>query len=134
METTDELLCRALAAVTEANRPAADLATRAYELTAALGNIDATMLIRSITSEFNELIVSTSADDLRNFTAEKSYVLERIRSRNGAGLFDFPAAALLGYWVASKLETAAQSRWPLAGSHAEFNQMLADLGIAEAIC
>jgi len=131
METTDELLCRALEAVAKANQPVADLTALAHEITSNLGHTESSSLIRAITGEFKELVMPTAADDLRDFTKQKPYVLERIRERQGTGLFGFPAAALVGYWVAGQLESGAQSRWPLAGSHAEFDQMLVDLGIAE---
>ena len=130
METTDELLCRALEAVTKANQPVTDLASRAREIASSVDQPEANRLIRMIACEFPELVSPGASEELRDLTARRPYVLDRIRERHGTGLFDFPAAALVGYWVADRLETEALPRWPLAGSHTEFNQMLTDLGVA----
>lgn len=129
METTDELLCRAIEAVKEANRPAMDLAAVADELTNSLVWRDSKTLAQIMAQEFGELVNPLAADELRDFVGKHAFVLERIRSREGRGIFGFPAAALIGYWIASKLENSATNRWPLPGSRDEFTQMLADLGI-----
>jgi ppGpp synthetase/RelA/SpoT-type nucleotidyltranferase len=133
METTDELLCRALEAVHEANRPARDLAAAADELTHGHIPRNSEMLTRILTQEFGELVSPLAADELRNFVGSHAFVLERIHARAGRGIFDFPAAAVIGYWVASKLENATTNRWPLPGSRNDVTLMLADLGIGGPI-
>jgi putative GTP pyrophosphokinase len=133
METTDELLSRAILVLKDANRPALDLASVANELTGGFAFSDSDLLTRVISKEYSEIISLGAVDELRDFVEHHQFVLGRISERNGRGIFSFPAAALIGYWVAFRLENSAESRWPLPGSINEFRQMLADLGIGGPI-
>lgn len=133
METTDELLCRALEAVNDANRPALALTAAAEEITSSLARQESKTLAQIMAQEFIELVDASAADDLRLFASKHAFVMDRIRSRPDSGLFGFPGAAMIGYWIASKLENSATHRWPLPGSRDEFTQMLTDLGIGQSV-
>jgi len=129
METTDELLSRALAAIRDANAPAASLAEAAESITGARIDGDSKLLFDLLAQEFTELISMDSGRALSSFTSDHSFVLDRISERAGRGLFEFPAVSLVAFWLASSLETDIRARWPLPGSTDELESVLADLGI-----
>lgn len=130
METTDELLCRAIEAVKEANSPRDAVLRAASEAVRSLGGASSRTILDEITQTYAGLIDGAAAGSFRRFLAEKPYVLDRVRERAGRGLFEFPDAAALTYWLAAKLEDALLEEWPLPSALPEARQILSDLGVA----
>lgn len=133
METTDELLSRALAAVREANAPAASLAVVAGRITGSELGTESRLLFDLLAQEFTDLITSNSGCDISSFATERAFVLERIRARAGRGLFNFPVVALVAFWIVSRLEAGVRVRWPLPGSIDELELILTDLGVGSTV-
>lgn len=133
METTDELLCRALAAVREANAPMSALADSAIECAGEELPAEGRILFDLVAQEFRESISTDSAQSLARFVGDHPYVLDRIRERADRGIFQFPAVAVTSYWLAAVLENSIRLRWPLAGSHEDLSLVLSDLGIGEPV-
>lgn len=130
METTDELLCKAIEAVKEANSPRDAVLRAASESVRSLGGASSLAILDEITQSYAGVIDSTAASAFRRFLAEKPYVLDRIRERTGRGLFEFPDAAALTYWLAAKLEDSLLDEWPLPSALPQVRQILSDLGVA----
>jgi len=131
METTDELLCRAMEAVRESDAPGLAVQRVAAELTRTLGGGDARSLVEELLSAYATEIDGHSAEGLKTFIRNNSFVLDKLRGRQDQGLFAYPSAALLSYWLVERLERAVITRWPFPGSKAELTKIFSDMGIAE---
>lgn len=131
METTDELLCRAMEAVREAKAPALAVQRVAKDATRSFGGEDGIDLLEDLLSSYASAIDGSSAQEFRTFINDNDFVLSRLRTRSGQGLFAYPAAALLSYWLINKLQNRAKRDWPFPGSHSDFQLILSDLGIAD---
>jgi putative GTP pyrophosphokinase len=130
METTDELLCRAMVAVREAEAPALAMQRVAGELTRTLEGGDRTDLLEDLFSSYGDFIIGSSAAELRTFCGDNQFILDRVRERNGEGLFSYPAAAVVAYWLVGTLERKVSRHWPFPGSKPELDKIFSDLGIA----
>ncbi|WP_426271681.1 GTP pyrophosphokinase [Dyella kyungheensis] len=128
METTDELLCSAMEAVREAGAPALGLGRVAADVTRALGGTQD--LVEDLMSAYASEIDGSSAEGLRKFVRENSFVVDKVRSRSEEGLFAYPSAAVIAYWLVERLEGRMISRWPFPGSRSELSKMFSDLGIS----
>jgi putative GTP pyrophosphokinase len=131
METTDELLCRAMEAVRESDAPGLAVQRVASELTRPLNGADGRSLVEELLSAYATEIDGHTADALRTFVRDNGFVLDKLRGRLDQGLFAYPPAALLSYWLVERLERAAISQWPFPGSRAELMKIFSDMGIAE---
>jgi len=129
METTDELLCRAMQAVRDAQAPALAVQRVLKEAAQPLGG-DNSDLLEELLSSYATEIGSASAKEFQTFIKDNDFVLEKLRARRGHGLFAYPAAALLSYWLISRLENKAERKWPFPGSHDDLQLILSDLGIS----
>ena len=130
METTDELLCRAMEAVREAAAPALAVQRVATEVTRTLGNVPASSVMEDLLSAYASDIDGTSAEGLRAFVSANDFILDRTRARSGEGIFCYPSAAIVSYWLVGKLEQSAIARWPFPGAKAELMKIYSDLGIS----
>jgi putative GTP pyrophosphokinase len=131
METTDELLCRAMEAVRESDAPGLAVQRVTSELTRSLVGGDARDLVEELLSAYPTEVDGHTADYLRSFVRENNFVLDKLRGRQGQGLFAYPPAALLSYWLVARLERSATVRWPFPGSKADLTKIFSDLGISE---
>lgn len=129
METTDELLCRAMQAVRDAQAPALAV-QRAVKEAAQPIEGDNGGLLEELLSSYATEINSASAKEFQAFMKGNAFVLDKLRARSGHGLFAYPAAALLSYWLVSRLENRAERIWPFLGSHSDLQLILSDLGIS----
>ena len=131
METTDELFCKALDAITDTNRPLTLLLRMAEHLAGDLDGPGARSTGMAIVEGFRDAISEESANELRTAVEANPHWLERIDDRLGQGLFEFRGASLLTYWLGSKLESDIVTDWPLPASKKDVTRVLSDLGIAE---
>lgn len=131
METTDELLCRAVKAVRQANEPALALQAVASDICAPFGVASSPEVMKCIMEGFRDAVSPRSAAELRSFVDSHGFVMDRIRGRLGrSGLFEFPDATLVTYWLANSFEGEALLRWPLPGTLQEVKLILSDLGVS----
>lgn len=130
METTDELLCKAMEAVREAEAPALAVQRVACELTRTLSDGSRTDLLEDLLSSYADKITGSSAEDLRSFFRENDFILDRVRDRQGEGLFSYPSAAIVAYWLVGRLERRVNQHWPFPGSKPDLDKIFSDLGIA----
>jgi putative GTP pyrophosphokinase len=130
METTDELLCRAMEAVREAEAPALAVQRVACELTRTLNGGGRTELLEDLLSSYGDMITVSSSDELRTFFRDNQFILDRVRDRSGEGLFSYPSAAIVAYWLVGRLERKVTKHWPFPGSKPELDKIFSDLGIA----
>lgn len=130
METTDELLCRAMQAVREADAPALAVRRVANEVTQSLDGLSATGLLEDLLSAYAADINGGSAESLRSFVHTNEFVIERMRARREEGIFAYPSAAVVGYWLVDQLEQDVVGRWPFPGSRPELMKIFSDLGIS----
>lgn len=128
METTDELLCRAMEAVREADAPALAVQRVAIEVTRTLGDGPISSLVEDLLSAYASDINGASAESLRAFVSANDFILDKMRSRNGEGIFGYPPAAVVSYWLVETLEQSAIGRWPFPGAKPELMKMFSDLG------
>lgn len=130
METTDELLCRAVDEVTLANAPKYALKKAAKELAPAAVGRAGEALIDALIEGFPGELTGASAHDLRQFVAQNRFLLQKIADRSDTDIFEFPDAALVAYWLIGKLRRRAFHAWPLPGSVDSAHLMASDLGIS----
>ncbi len=130
METTDELLCRAMEAVREAQAPALAVQRVARDAARSLGGSERTDLLEDLLSSYAVEIDGSSSKGFRDFINDHGFILDKLRTRGGQGLFAYPAAALLSYWLVSRLEHKATRLWPFPGSGNDLQLIMSDLGIA----
>lgn len=132
METTDDLLCKAVEAVREANEPALALQSKARELTASLGHSAPQNVLDLIAEAFREQIKPTASREIQQFIEANSFVTSKLRDRLGrSGLFSFPDAALIAYWLTQVAEDHLLEHWPLPGSREDIRLVMSDMGIGE---
>jgi ppGpp synthetase/RelA/SpoT-type nucleotidyltranferase len=129
METTDELLCKAMEAVRNANAPAEALRAAAGDMCVDLGRAKSAAAFNTLADQYRDRIKQDSVVLLGEFLVKNNFVLERIRGRLGRGLFAYPDAALVTYWLAAQLENRLVASWPLPGLISDAQQVLSDMGI-----
>lgn len=127
METTDDLLCQAIEAVSLANEPVEALYYTAKRLTSRLGEDKGRPLYQAIVDEFRDIVSPRSAVEISRFLEARPFILERIGGRLDHGLFAYPAVALVAYWIAHEVDCAAE-RWPLPTTTGDVETMMSDLG------
>lgn len=130
METTDELLCRAIQSVREAEAPALAVRRVVCDLARSIDQKDDGDLLEDLLAAYAESIDAASVADLKAFAGEHSYIYDKIRSRPGEGLFQFHSASILTYWLVQRLQRKAVRAWPFPGSKAELMKVFSDLGIS----
>lgn len=130
METTDELLCRAVEEVNRANAPKYALKMAAKEAVPSATDRAGEALIDVLIDGFHEEITGASAADFRAFVGRNRILLQTISDRADSNIFAFPDAALVAYWFIQKLGRRAFYEWPLPGSVDSAHLMASDLGIS----
>jgi putative GTP pyrophosphokinase len=130
METTDELLCRAMQAVREAEAPALAVRRVACDLARSIDGGDTGALLEDLLAAYSGIIDGASGAQIKAFVGDHDYIFDKIRSRPGDGLFGFHSAAILTYWLVSRLERKAMWAWPFPGSKGDLNKVFSDLGIS----
>jgi len=126
METTDELLCSAMKAVEEAQAPALALRREIMDSASFIGT-GGDDLVNELLCAYQNAIDADSKASFKQMLSENSFIAERIQSRTD-GIFSYPAAALLSYWIASRLKRKAPRSWPFPGSTRDLELILSDLG------
>jgi len=129
METTDELLCRAMEAVRDAQEPARRLAKSARKATRLLDGCDSADLMDDLMGVYSKGITSQSEASFQAFLSANGFVLDKLRTRQGKGLFAFPAVSLISYWLVHDLERKAKRDWPFPGCDSDLQLIFSDLGI-----
>lgn len=129
METTDELLCKAMEHVRSAHVPAESIKREALHYASRLGG-EGGELIDDLFEAYPELVRVDSIAELKDFlgNAEYEFIFERIAARRSQGIFAFTASALLIYWISYILGEDALTRWPYMGSIADLKLVLSDIG------
>jgi ppGpp synthetase/RelA/SpoT-type nucleotidyltranferase len=128
MEVTDALLCQAMQAVRIANAPALALQSKARDLVEAMGIRTPQAVLDQISEAFRTVIDPRSSPGLQRFVDQNRWVLANIQDRLGRGLFAFPDAALITYWLTTVAEDELLRDWPLPGSRADVELVLSDMG------
>ena len=130
METTDELLCNAIKAVRAANEPAHALQSKARDLTAGLGHAAPQNVLDLIADAFRDEIRPTSSREIQEFAEANSFIAGKLRDRLGRpGLFAFPDAALIAYWLTQVAEEDLVERWPLPSTVDDVKLVMSDMGL-----
>jgi len=129
METTDELLCMAMESVRAAQAPFDAFTAEAVAQAAAIGGGGAD-LIDDLFKAYAEFITYEGLEEFRSFLRQRSFILGKIASRAGKGIFAFPASCLVVYWLAERKPRRIVKHWPFPGSSDDLSQILSDLGIS----
>lgn len=130
METTDELLCMAMGSVRAAQAPFDAFKNEALVQAAAIGG-GGSELLEDLFQIFKGSITYEGIEEFRDFLRQSSFVLTKIASRRGRGVFAFPASCLVIYWLTSKNSRKVAKGWPYPGSTDDMRQIFSDLGIAD---
>lgn len=135
METTDELFCNTLDALSEANAPTGKWFNWAsVKYTEVVGES-----FDEIDKKFNVDLISTYADlledvsqyDIDHFIEErKAIISSRVATRAAKSFFFRQPAILLLYFLATKKDTRTKSIWPYGSLRREMRQVFSDMGIS----
>ncbi len=128
METTDELMCMAMDTIRTAQAPFEAMRKEALVQASSVGGAGADLL-DDLFEAYPESITFEGLAEFRDFIRSRSYILERIASRKGRGVFAFPASTLLVYWLAFKHPRSTSRHWPYPGSVRDLEMIYSDLGI-----
>ncbi|MNE73732.1 hypothetical protein D3C80_1697590 [compost metagenome] len=132
METTDDLFCRTMELLREANGPKVDFLNelaaiyreKIGEQHLAADDKSASVLA----DEFRELIGAELISEINALLNLKKYIPVKVASRAASVPFFNQAAVLLVYWLALNHDTDdLVKRWPLPGYWSAFNTILSDV-------
>ncbi|MNM52001.1 hypothetical protein D3C81_630720 [compost metagenome] len=129
METTDELLCKAMQTVRAAQEPVEALKREAITQSDRLGG-GGGELLDDLFEAYGAGIDYATVEEFRAFVRDYGFVLERIAARRDNGVFSFSASALMTYWFAKKIGKKMFSTWPYPGSVSDLRLIFSDLGLA----
>lgn len=129
METTDELLVRAMQSVRARQQPFEALKR---ELISHSGQLSAGRpeLFDDLFEAYGSKVSFESISDFQGFMREHQFIVERIAGRLDRGIFSFPASAIFVYWFVKRFERVAKTGWPYPGSVEDLKLIFSDLGKA----
>jgi len=129
METTDELLCTAMQSARSIQAPYDAIKREAIFHAASLGGGGAE-LMDDLLEAYPSVFTYDGLDSFRAFVRERHFIFEKITSRSGNGIFGFPAACLVVYWIAEKQQRKVMKQWPFPASADDLKMVLSDLGVS----
>ena len=132
METTDDLFCRTMVLLREANAPKVELLkelTKLYSEKVGEQHLAADDKSASVLAdEFRELIGDSLAAQIYAFLNQKKYIPLNIAKRAATVPMFNQAAVLFVYWLALNHDTDDLiDRWPLPGYWSTLNTILSDV-------
>lgn len=129
METTDELLCNAMQSARSIQAPYEAIRRDALFHAASVGGGGAELL-DDLLEAYPSSFTYDGLESFRTFIRERQFILEKITSRKGSGIFGFPATCLIVYWIAQKQQRKIVKQWPFPSAMDDLKMILSDLGVS----